>query len=252
MTAYMPRIADALLAEKLASTGAVLVDGARATGKTRMAEIVAKSSVYLDRDPADRAAMRLDPATLLVGEPPTLIDEWQLEANRVWGYVRGQVDVRQAPGQFILTGSTTPESDLGRHSGVGRIARLRVRPMSTFESGESDGSISLARLMEGADVPGVRGADSLADVARRVVRGGWPTAVTRATKTAGQFAVDYVESVAEVDLGPLTDRKRNPERIKRLLRALARNTAMEHKIARIADETDGGQGALARATVYEH
>ncbi|MBU6316384.1 MAG: AAA family ATPase, partial [Acidobacteria bacterium] len=149
MAIYRPRVVDALLADRLASTGAVLIEGPKACGKTFTAEQQASSKVYLDIDEQARAALAVDSALVLSGAPPQLVDEWQLDATRVWNHVRAEVDRRQKTGQFILTGSATPSNDARRHSGAGRFARLTMRPMSLFESGDSSGEMSLSALLDG-------------------------------------------------------------------------------------------------------
>ncbi len=147
---YLPRIVDAELADLLKAAGAVLIEGPRATGKTATAARAALSEVLLDVDDNARRMIGIDPATVLDGETPRLIDEWQLEPT-IWNHVRRAIDRRSAPGQFILTGSAVPADDITRHTGAGRFVRLRMRPLSLYESGHSSGEISLRRLLDGAD-----------------------------------------------------------------------------------------------------
>ena len=144
-----PRTADAVLSRRLAMIGAVLIEGPRACGKTATARHAASSEVLLDVDDEARRAAALDPQLVLAGEPPRLIDEWQVEP-RLWNHVRRAVDDRRLPGQFILTGSSVPADDVTRHTGAGRISRLRMRPMALAESDDSTGQISLAGLLEGS------------------------------------------------------------------------------------------------------
>jgi predicted AAA+ superfamily ATPase len=148
-TPYKDRVMDGILQQRLRSSGAVLLEGPKACGKTSTAEQVTKSQVYLDIDEAARAALEVDPALVLTKSTPQLIDEWQINATRVWNWVRTEVNRRGKPGQFVLTGSAVPIDDVRRHTGAGRIARLRMRPMSLFESGESTGAMSLAALLDG-------------------------------------------------------------------------------------------------------
>jgi predicted AAA+ superfamily ATPase len=135
-------VLDALLTDRLASAGAVLLEGPKACGKTFTAEQQAASRVYLDTDEQARAALGVDPALVLSGAPPQLADEWQIDATRVWNHVRAEVDRHQGTGLYILTGSATPPVDARRHSGAGRFARLTMRPMSLVESGDSTGEMS--------------------------------------------------------------------------------------------------------------
>lgn len=249
---YRPRVVDGVLRQRLRSAGAVLIEGPKACGKTATAEQVTASHVYLDDDPAVVAALEVDPSLVLAGETPQLVDEWQLDATRVWNHVRREVDRRGAPGQFVLTGSATPADEVRRHTGAGRIARLAMRPMSLFETGESDGSMSLAALMRGERPSSPPSALTVPDVADLVVRGGWPRHLGMDVSDAAQVNVDYLANIAEVDIARVDTARRDPVRAQRLFQALARNVGMEHKVARIASAVDTGSGDLARSTVYDY
>ncbi len=146
--AYMARVVDAELRERLGASGAVVIEGAKAVGKTETARRTAASSVFIDVDPGARQALSVDPSLVLVGEAPRLIDEWQVEPE-LWNHVRRSVDERGDVGQFILTGSSVPRDEVSRHTGAGRFSFLRMRPMSLFETGHTNGSISLAALLSG-------------------------------------------------------------------------------------------------------
>ncbi len=246
---YRPRIIDNVLAQRLRSAGAVLLEGPKASGKTSTAARATVSQVYLDRDPAALEALRIDPSIVLDGGAPQLVDEWQLEATRVWNHVRAEVDRRGAPGQFVLTGSSVPTDDVRRHSGAGRFARLTLRTMSLVESGHSGGEISLAALFAG-ERPSTSAGLSVAEVAELVVRGGWPFNLDLGAEAAAQANIDYLRGIAEVDVARLDGSRRDPVLVTRLLRALARNTAMEQKLARLASQVETEQGTLARSTVY--
>ena len=145
---YQRRIVDVELGQRLAATGAVVIEGPKACGKTATARQAAASEVLLDVDPRARQAFAVDPYLILDGPAPRLIDEWQIEPN-VWNYVRRLVDDRATPGQFILTGSAVPPDDATRHTGAGRFTRVRMRPMSLAEAGYSTAEISLAQLLNG-------------------------------------------------------------------------------------------------------
>lgn len=254
MLTYRPRLLDAVLAQRLNSSGAVLLEGPKACGKTFTAEQVAASSVYLDVDEAARAAMQVDPRLVLGGAAPQLVDEWQLDATRVWNHIRDEVNRRGLPGQFILTGSSVPEDDARRHTGAGRFARLHMRPMSLFESGESTGEISLAALLRG-ERPAVGPSRlTVPDIADLIVRGGWPLNLRLSVADAAQANADYLRNIAEVDIGRVEQTRRDPVTAQRVLQALARNTAMEQKIARIANEVAGhtSDAPLARSTLYDY
>ena len=170
---YTPRIADLELEKRLKAAGAVLVEGPKACGKTETARQIANSEVLLDIDKDARDAADLNPALIFAGDTPRLIDEWQLEPE-IWNHVRRTVDDRVDPGQFILAGSAQPTDDETRHTGAGRISRLRMRPMSLYELESGNGEISLAALLGGrvgeAGDPGLE----LEDLAEAICRGGWP------------------------------------------------------------------------------
>ena len=175
---YRSRVIDRLIEGRLASSGAVLIEGPKACGKTFTAEQHSNSAVFLDLDPDAMQAIATDPSLALHGAPPQLIDEWQLAATTVWNYVRNEVNRRGDRGQFILTGSAVPSDDALRHTGAGRIARLRMRPMSLFESDDSSGHMSLAALMSGERPSSKVNAFTVSDLAGVIVRGGWPLSLS--------------------------------------------------------------------------
>ena len=238
-----------MLGQRLQAVGAVLLEGPKACGKTFTAEQHTASQVYLDTDQAALEAVRVDPGLVLSGEPPQLVDEWQLEATRVWNHVRSEVNRRGEPGQYVLTGSSVPEADARRHTGAGRFARLTMRPMSLFESGESTGAMSLAALLAG-DRPTAAASLSVPDIADLVVRGGWPFNLNLPVEAAAVANTDYLRTIAEVDVRRVDGVRRSPALVQRLLQALARNVAMEQKVARLAGEVEGEEGVIARSTVY--
>ena len=236
---YLPRVMDRLLAARLTSAGAVLIEGPKASGKTRTAEQAARSAVYLDRDEASLHALQVDPALVLTAEPPQLVDEWQLDGTRVWNHVRTQVDERGMPGQFILTGSAVPNDDVRRHSGAGRFARLMMRPMSLYESGESTGAMSLRAMLAGERPTAPADWMTIQRIAELIVRGGWPLNLHMLAAEAGLANRDYLRTIAEVDLPRISGPRRDPVRVMRFVQALARNTAMEHVLSRLAIEANG-------------
>lgn len=240
---------DRVLEQRLQSSGAVLLEGPKACGKTFTAERFTASQVYLDTDYAALDAVRVDPSLVLSGETPQLVDEWQLEATRIWNHVRSEVNRRAEPGQFVLTGSAVPADDTRRHTGAGRFARLTMRPMSLYESGESTGAMSLAALLAG-ERPTAATSLGVPDIAELVVRGGWPLNLQLPIEAAAQSNADYLRSIAEVDIARMDGVRRNPALVQRLLQALARNVAMEQKVTRLAAEVEGEDGTIARTTVY--
>lgn len=220
---YAPRIADDELRAHLAATGAVLVEGPKACGKTETARQVAASEVLLDIEADAREAAKLDPRLILSGEVPRLIDEWQL-APEIWNHVRRAVDERVDPGQFILAGSAQPTDEDTRHTGAGRISRLRMRPMSLFELGASNGNISLSALLAGESASASASDPGLAldDLSALICRGGWPAFRALETPQALRRVRSYLGEVPR-DTERLAGNR--PERVARLLESLARNVS---------------------------
>lgn len=249
---YQPRVVDSLLAARLGSAGAVLIEGPKACGKTRTAEQAARSAVYLDRDESSLQALLVDPALVLTGDAPRLVDEWQLDGTRVWNHVRSQVDQRGTPGQFILTGSAVPSDDVRRHSGAGRFARLMMRPMSLYESGESSGALSLRAMLAGERPLTPSDSMTVQRMAELIVRGGWPLNLRMHGVDAGAANRDYLRTIAEVDLPRLSGPRRDPARVTRFIQALARNTAMEHVVSRLAAEAEGEDVSVSRPSAHEY
>lgn len=227
MDGYKTRVADSILAEKLAGKGAVLIEGAKWCGKTTTAEQVAKSILYMgDKDTQRQNLQMADfkPSRLLEGAKPRLLDEWQI-APKLWDTVRFAVDHTPGMGHFILTGSTVPDEkrDEINHSGTGRICRMRMRPMTLWESGESSGAVSLNELFEQPeDFEGGESTQSLESVAFACCRGGWPAAVGLKGKVALSQAFDYVEAVTESDISKPDDVRRDPDTARRIMRSYAR------------------------------
>jgi predicted AAA+ superfamily ATPase len=249
---YRPRIADRELDRRLETSGAVLIEGPKACGKTATARRRAASEVLLDVDIGARAAVEVDPGLVLDGDPPRLIDEWQLEPA-LWNHVRRAVDERGEPGQFILAGSAVPADDESRHSGAGRFGRLRMRPMSLFESGLSDGSISFARLLAG-EAAGAPARDiGLAEVTEAIVRGGWPALQEVSIDAAAIGVADYLEEVARTDIDQVDGVARDPTRVRRLIASLARNVATYVSMVTLgADTAEGEEVPVKPHTVAEY
>ena len=246
MPGYRPRIAETDIAAALGRVGAVLIDGARACGKTWTARRFARSEARLD-DPATRLLAETAPLTLLTGAVPLLLDEWQ-NAPALWNRVRRECDDRARPGQFILTGSALPADDITRHSGMGRIARVRMRPMSLFETGHSRGEVSIRALFDGEAPAAMSRADlSLSDVASFICAGGWPANLGVSDDAAGRTIGDYVNEAARVEVAEAVGVRHQPEALLRLMRSVARNVATEAKVTRLAADT-GGDAPLARGT----
>lgn len=227
---YLPRIADKELCRKLGYMGAVLIEGPKWCGKTTTASQQAKSIIRL-QDPDTReaylATARARPSNLLNGEPPLLIDEWQ-DAPMLWDAVRVAVDDRQKSGQFILTGSNTVDSEKIHHSGTGRIARMKMYPMSLYESNESTGAVSLQYLFDNRDAQlgGERSNMSVNDIIYASCRGGWPAALMCDGRDAQLgVAQAYMEGVLAEDISRVDGVKRNPVIAEAILRSYARNVS---------------------------
>ena len=239
-TYYKGRVCDALLERKLAGVGAVLLEGPKWCGKTTTCERQAKSVLYMG-DPETRdknlQIASLDINALLVGEHPRLIDEWQ-EVPKFWDAIRYKVDHSDGFGHYILTGSAVPP-DVSEitHSGTGRIVRLRMRPMSLWESCESSGVVSLERLLAGESVEVVACEDrKLADIAYLVCRGGWPRAVEQQGDMALDRAEEYYDATVNVDISKVDRVPRDPERVMRLMRSYARLQGTQSKLTAIRQD----------------
>ena len=226
MKEYKKRIADELLKRKLKGKGAVLIQGPKWCGKTTTAEQISGSILYMS-NPEDKeqnmSLVDLDPNLLLTGATPRLIDEWQI-APKLWDAVRFEVDHRGEEGQFILTGSAVPANmNEVVHTGTGRFAWLTMRPMSLYESGESNGSVSLTDLFSGSSKVSGISELSLEDVAYLCCRGGWPRSIFMDRDIALEQAYDYFDAVVNSDISRVDNVNRNPERAKNLMKSYARN-----------------------------
>ncbi|RAX24568.1 MULTISPECIES: ATP-binding protein [unclassified Actinomyces] len=251
---YLPRLADDLLGEALAISGAVQVRGPKWCGKTATSLQQAGSVIYLQDPDRSRSYLALadaKPSALLEGETPRLIDEWQM-APQLWDAIRFAVDRRGEPGQFILTGSSTPTVQ-GMHSGVGRIASLVMRTMTLFESEESAGQVSLKALFDGeTEIAGVATLD-VEDMARVLCRGGWPAAVTAgAAVPAGRLARNYVEGLVDSDVARMDGVTRNATRMRALMRAYARHVSTQASQATIAADLAVDEASMAPNTVSDY
>lgn len=245
-TDYKPRVLDVLLERKLKGKGAVLVEGAKWCGKTTTAARVANSILKLGVPSVLRSSRQLaemDPALLLRGERPRLIDEWQT-IPVLWDTVRSDVDEGSALGRYILTGSATPvKSDDIEHTGTGRIGRLKMRPMSLFESGESTGEISLEGLFDEPDQIFAENKIDIEQLAFLVCRGGWPQASLLEGDIALDQAADYYDSVVHYDIQRADDVERDPERVKLLMRSYARHQGAAVNYSAICDDMKANDNA---------
>lgn len=245
---YVPRVVDSELLERLASAGAVLVEGPKACGKTETALRVAGSVVRLDVDESARLAARAAPELLLDGEVPRLIDEWQV-VPETWNLVRREVDARQSTGQFILTGSATPVDDPLRHTGAGRFSILRMRPMSLFESGHSTATISLRGLFDDATPKAKDTGMTVERLAELITVGGWPAHQGLSVGNAARAARDYLQQIRDVDIPRIDSNRRDRTRVTGLMGSLARNVSTEVSMRSLAADAGVDGTPMDRRTV---
>lgn len=236
---YKSRIVDNLLKRKLEGIGAVLIEGPKLCGKTTTAEQFSKSILYVANPQERQQNLRMadiDPSFLLQGEVPRLLDEWQI-APMLWDAVRFEVDHRGASGQFILTGSAVPiQKEKIFHTGTGRIARLKMRTMALYESGESNGSISLKKLFTGDKNLSGLNELTLEEIAYLICRGGWPTACLQRGNIALDRAFDYYDAIVNEDITRADGVNRSSERAKLLMRSYARSQGSQTSIDAIRND----------------
>lgn len=241
---YRPRVVDAELENLLKSVGAVVVEGAKWCGKSTTAEQHSKSAIFMD-EPRRRLQYMLfaeeNPDLILNGETPRLIDEWQTTPE-IWDAIRYTVDHRKGMGQFILTGSAKPvDREKIRHSGTGRFAWLRMRPMSLFESGDSSGEVSLSQLFQNPNmIIGCETSSDLQRIAFVICRGGWPVVTELPEDVALEPAKNYFDAVVNVDIREVDGVDRSVEKAKRLMRSYSRFQGTQASIRQLVEDMNGG------------
>lgn len=249
---YNERITDKELKRKLKASGAVLLRGAKACGKTESAKQLAKSILNVDRDEQVRALMNTAPKRLFLGKTPRLIDEWQAQP-KIWDHVRHEVDERKKNAQFILTGSANPDEDVKMHSGAGRFTIVDMRTMSWQELGFSTGRISLAALFKGEKIDIYDQGTELEFIIEKLIIGGFPTLLNKKVGQAIDLNRAYVELLAEVDMSRVSNMKRDPIKVRGLLRSLARNTSTLVDISALEkDIRQEDNIGISRPTVYDY
>ena len=256
MENYKQRIADKILDKKLKGKGAVLIQGPKWCGKTTTAEQISNSILYMSQ-PEDKnqnlTLVDINPSLLLKGETPRLIDEWQI-APKLWDAIRFEVDHRRKEGQFILTGSAVP-ADMKEvtHTGTGRFAWLLMRPMSLYESGESNGNISLEKIFDSpAKIEGINELE-LEDIAYLCCRGGWPRSTFMEKEIALEQAFDYYDAIVQSDISKVDNINRNPERVKKLMRTYARNMGTQASTETLKSDMIANDAfSLDTDTVYSY
>ena len=259
MKTYKNRIYDAILRDALEAKGAVLIEGAKWCGKTTTAEQIAQSVIYVN-DPKqlkqNLVTAQTNPQRLLAGANPRLIDEWQI-VPEIWDAIRFDVDHSDGDGKYILTGSAVPIDDEAkrkiRHSGTGRFAWIRMRPMSLFESLESSGSVSFADLFAGKGNLGDAKQHTLEEMAYLTCRGGWPRATDKSGKAALRQAFDYVDAIVNTDISRVDSVQRDPDLSIRIMKSLARLQGTQASVSAIkADLAPNAPNAVHENTVYSY
>ena len=254
---YMPRVVDELLEAQLDAMGAVLIAGPKWCGKTTTAEQQAKSILKLQDPDTIKGYLStadIKPSLLLDGANPRLIDEWQM-APVLWDAVRNAVDQRREKGLFILTGSTTVDESQIMHSGTGRIARMVMYPMSLYESGESNGKISLSALFNdpGIDIDGIKSGLSIENLVFAACRGGWPSSIKKNTDNAMLYeAQNYFANICESDISDVDGVRRNPNRVKAVLKSYARNISTLASDKTILEDVSANYIDISASTLYSY
>jgi predicted AAA+ superfamily ATPase len=249
---YKERISDLELKRKLSASGAVLIRGAKACGKTESAKQFAQSVLQVDRDVNVPVLMDTSPARLLQGETPRLIDEWQIQPN-LWNHIRHEVDERKMSAQFILTGSANPEESATMHSGAGRFTMVDMRTLSWKELGFSSGKVSLEQLFEGHKIDIYDEPLELDFIVEKMMIGGFPGLLDKTMTQALDLNRAYIELLAEVDMSRVSNTKRDPIKVRSLLRSLARNTATLVDVSALEKDVFAKEkSAITRPTIYDY
>ncbi len=249
---YIQRISDAQLQQKLNASGALLIRGMKACGKTESAKQFAQSSIAFDQDANVALLIDTAPQRLLMGNTPRLIDEWQ-EYPQIWNHVRHEVDRRAATSQFILTGSANPEEQVSLHSGAGRFTVLDMRTMSWQELGHSTGSVRLYDLFHSQPIEVADTPTDLGAIIDRLITGGFPILIGKDLGQAMEINRAYIDLLTEVDMSRVSGVKRNPDKVRSLLRSLARNTATAVEITVLETDIRNRENAdLSRPTIYDY
>lgn len=221
---YYTRTVEDEIRQKLQASGALLIKGPKSCGKTETAKQFAESILQVDQDEQVPIVMSVNPKILLEGKTPRLLDEWQ-EQPKLWNYVRHEVDDRKNKAQFILTGSANPEEEIKLHSGVGRFTVVEMQTMSWQEMGYSSGTVSLKALLNGGSIAFSDNNLSVELIIERMIKGGWPALLNSSLNAAILLNRSYVDLLAEVDMSRVSKVKRDPVKVRSLLRSIARNIA---------------------------
>lgn len=253
MKRYFPRLVDGLLEQELEVFGAVLITGAKWCGKTSTGLHLAKSSLFL-QNPDEReqnlSLADIKPSLLLEGDNPRLIDEWQ-DAPQLWDAVRFSIDQRSETGLYILTGSSTVDESLIAHSGTGRISRLKMRTMSLFESGDSNGSVSIRQLLHNEEIAGIS-EHHIEDIAQLIVVGGWPASVGKSPEIKQRQVAGYCKAIVNTEISTADGVSRDSEKVYQVLRSYSRHISTQATIQTIRADVSSHYDSINRKTVSEY
>ncbi|MDR2556099.1 MAG: DUF4143 domain-containing protein [Bacteroidales bacterium] len=249
---YSGRIIEPEIREKLQASGALLIRGPKSCGKTETAKRFAKSVLEVDQDTQVPVFINTEPKRLLLGNTPRLIDEWQ-EEPKLWNYIRHEVDNRKRKGQFILTGSANPNEDIKLHSGAGRFTTVNMRTMSWQELGYSTGSIKLSKLLKGEKQSVIDSGLLVETIIERIIKGGWPAFMNLSVNKALLLNRAYIDLLAEVDMSRVSNIKRDPVKVRALLKSLSRNTAtLVDNTTLESDIKANDNSELSRPTIIDY
>jgi predicted AAA+ superfamily ATPase len=249
---YKSRIIETELQRKFSSAGALLVRGPKACGKTETAKQFAKSVIQVDIDPNFPTLLEFAPQKIFENPSPLLLDEWQSHPE-IWELVRHEVDRRKEPGQFILTGSANPEEQAKMHSGAGRFNVVDMRTMSWQELGDSKGSVSLQHLFKNGKIEFDNSCVELEKIIERIIIGGFPSLMNKSIEQAKDVNRAYITLLAEVDMSRVSKIKRDPNKVKSLLKSIARNTSTTVEMSTFEkDIFEKDAKSISRTTVYDY
>lgn len=252
---YIKRIVDDEIKNKLSYTGAILIKGPKWCGKTTSAKQIAKSILEMQNPDLQDNYIELantKPSLLLEGDKPRLIDEWQL-APKLWNAVRYSVDNTGLSNQYILTGSATPNEDPSLHSGVGRFAFVTMKPMSLYESGESNGKISLLDILNGKrNIDGIKTDLDYEKIAYVLCRGGWPNSINLPEKQSLEIPKNYIDVLCESDISRIDNTKRDPNLARAILKAYARAVSTIDSNQTICNDVKANYADISDKTINDY
>ncbi|MGL4485328.1 MAG: ATP-binding protein [Anaerovoracaceae bacterium] len=254
MLKYRERMFEKSLELELEAFGAVLIEGPKWCGKTTTAKQYAKSLVEMqdsERKIEYLQMAKLTPSTLLKGENPRLIDEWQM-APMLWDAIRYEVDKRNEEGLFIITGSTSVDEQEIDHSGAGRISRIRMRTMSLFELGESNGTISISDIFDGKTDLTSRSSLEIVDIAKLIVRGGWPRTIGKNQKVAVRQVSGYCETIINSDISTVDGTKRDKEKTEAIMQSYGRSISTQTANTTILNDINTNNKAMHINTLEDY